>query len=251
MRRPDRPRDLADLEDAQAERAGSRERSRGGPGAGRLPRAERPPSAEARRAARRPARRDRPRPSPAGPSRVARCARDRLMDPACRGVAISDRTATDQSCACGDAYRGTEAVSVGHPVHRSAHGVAPTDRDRSIGAPRDPRRGRAGVRSPMTVTTCTFASRARSRRCRRGPPSDPGLVLPGPRVDPDRVAALDEDRHLDDEAGLGRRRLAGAGLRVAGEAGLGVDDREVDGDRQLDADASRPGSSCGRASSRP
>ena len=41
------------------------------------------------------------------------------------------------------------------------------------------------------------------RSCRRA--SEPGLVLPGPRVDADGVAALDEDRHLDDEPGLGRR----------------------------------------------
>ena len=40
----------------------------------------------------------------------------------------------------------------------------------------------------------------------------------------------------DHESGLGRGRLAGAGLRVAGEAGLGLGDHQVDGHRQLDAD---------------
>src|SRR5262245_54904231 len=66
--------------------------------------------------------------------------------------------------------------------------------------------------------------------------SDPGLVLPGPGVDADGVAGLDEDRHLDDEARGGRRRLAGAGLRVAGEARFRVDDLEVDAHGELDAD---------------
>ena len=113
------------------------------------------------------------------------------------------------------------------------------DRDWLVGVDRVPagQRPVGGVRSSR--------SRSRSR------PSDPGLVLPGPRVDADRVAGLDEDRHLDDEPGLGRGRLARAGLRVAGEAR--ARSRRPPGRRSPAARRrwSRPGSSSGRASSRP
>src|SRR4051794_18402725 len=73
---------------------------------------------------------------------------------------------------------------------------------------------------------------------RRGLPrsrSDAGLVLPGPGVDADRVARLDEDRDGDHEAGLGRGRLSRACLRIAGEPRLRVRDDEVDSHRKLDA----------------
>src|SRR5215213_10354501 len=44
-----------------------------------------------------------------------------------------------------------------------------------------------------------------------------GLVLPGPRVDPDGVAFVDEQGHVDDEARLRRRGLPGTLRGVAGE----------------------------------
>src|SRR4051794_24073082 len=66
--------------------------------------------------------------------------------------------------------------------------------------------------------------------------SDAGLVFPGPGIDPDRVARLDEDRNGHDQATLRGGWLAGTGLRVAGEPRLRLDDLEVDGHGKLDAD---------------
>ena len=53
------------------------------------------------------------------------------------------------------------------------------------------------------------------------------------RVDTDHVADVDEQRHLDDGAGLERRRLGHVGHRVALDARLGVGDRQLDRRRQL------------------
>ena len=74
------------------------------------------------------------------------------------------------------------------------------------------------------------------------------LILAGVGADADHVAGVDERRHLDDQAGLERRRLD---LRAGGralDAGRGVGDLQIDGRRQLDADRldrrrTRPGSS--------
>src|SRR3954447_16875892 len=65
---------------------------------------------------------------------------------------------------------------------------------------------------------------------------DAGLVVAGAGVDADGVAHFDEDRDLDDQPTFYGRGLAGAALRVSGEARLGVDHLEIDGDGQLDAD---------------
>ena len=51
-----------------------------------------------------------------------------------------------------------------------------------------------------------------------------------------RLARLDEQRHLHDEPGLERRRLAGARHAVALHAGLGLGDGELDRGGELDAD---------------
>src|SRR4051812_25882652 len=85
---------------------------------------------------------------------------------------------------------------------------------------------RRGSRSGDDVPETARALASRLRCIRRSAPSrepasEPGLVLPGPRVDADGVALVDEEWHLDDEAGLGGRRLACALRRVAGEARLG------------------------------
>ena len=55
-------------------------------------------------------------------------------------------------------------------------------------------------------------------------------VMYSPRagVDLDPVAGVDEQRHLDDEAGLQGGRLAGARHPVALHAGLGLGDRQLD-----------------------
>src|SRR6185295_7156756 len=66
--------------------------------------------------------------------------------------------------------------------------------------------------------------------------SGSGLVFAGLGADPHLVAFVDEWRHLDDEAGLERRRLD---LRARGgalDAGHGLLDDQVDSGRQLDAD---------------
>src|SRR5687767_7553159 len=76
----------------------------------------------------------------------------------------------------------------------------------------------------------------RAGAVKRTRPSDAGLVVPGARVDPDRVAGLDEDRDLDDETRLGRGWLARTRLGIAREPGLRVGNDEVDGHRELDAD---------------
>src|SRR5437879_13301980 len=107
------------------------------------------------------------------------------------------------------------------------------------------------VARSMVVRQEVARAAGRLRTSRAWPmPSDPGLVLPGPRVDPDRVALVHEDRHLHDQAGLRPRRLSGTGLGVAGEARLGLLDDEVDGDRQLDADRLALVAQIGRASCR-
>ena len=88
-----------------------------------------------------------------------------------------------------------------------------------------------GTSGAIGQRRCHVAIVHRGRR-----PSDPGLVLAGARVDADRVAGLHEDRHDDHQPGLGRRVLAGTRLGVAGEAGLGLGDDQLDGHRQFDAD---------------
>src|SRR6188472_2691540 len=65
---------------------------------------------------------------------------------------------------------------------------------------------------------------------------DPGLVLACPSVDADRVAFLDKQRHLHHQPGLQRGGFARTGCRIAGEAGLGRLDLQVNTDRQFDAD---------------
>src|SRR5579859_5209034 len=55
-------------------------------------------------------------------------------------------------------------------------------------------------------------------------------------VDPDQIAALDEQRNLDLGPGLERGGLGGARNRVALEAWVCRDDAELDDDGQLDAD---------------
>ena len=65
---------------------------------------------------------------------------------------------------------------------------------------------------------------------------DAGDVVAAARVDLDAVADLDEQRHLDDLAGLERGRLAGARHAVTLHAGLGLGDLELDRGRDLDRD---------------
>src|SRR5688572_5948886 len=79
----------------------------------------------------------------------------------------------------------------------------------------------SAMSGPGAMVNRTISPRAPMiRPSRRSSTSDARLVLAGPRVDPDRVALLDEDRDGHDEARLGCGRFAGAGLGVAGEARL-------------------------------
>ena len=72
-----------------------------------------------------------------------------------------------------------------------------------------------------------------AREAARQAPRD---VLAGAGVDPDPVALVDEQRHLDLHARLERGRLrAAAGGRVAAEARVGLGDRQLDGARDLEA----------------
>src|SRR4051794_13065791 len=83
-------------------------------------------------------------------------------------------------------------------------------------------------------------SRAASMRARKRTESaiesDAGLVVARARVDSDGVAGIDKERHVYDQAALERCGLARAALRVAGKAGLGFDDLQVDRYGQFDAD---------------
>src|SRR5258706_1847140 len=118
----------------------------------------------------------------------------------------------------------SRSCSSARTVVAIARAASPTDRIRR------PSGGAFVVFKGRTGSTVTVASYA------AGSALEPGLVLPGPGVNPDRVALADEQRHLDDEARLGRGRLAGALGCVAGEARLRRLDPEVDGDRELDPD---------------
>src|SRR5437867_10438057 len=61
-------------------------------------------------------------------------------------------------------------------------------------------------------------------------------VLTGPGVDFDLVATLDEERHIDAQPRLERRRFRRAGRGVALQAEIGVGDGEHDRRGHLDAD---------------
>ena len=65
---------------------------------------------------------------------------------------------------------------------------------------------------------------------------DPGEVLPGAGVDLHRVAGLDEQRHLDDEAGLERRGLRAPETRSPCMPGSVSVDGELDRGGQVDAE---------------
>src|ERR1700722_1573166 len=70
--------------------------------------------------------------------------------------------------------------------------------------------------------------------------SGPGQVLAGAGVHLDLLAGIDEERDLEDQAGLDGGRLAGAGHPVPLEPRFGVGDGELDGGRQVDPDDLRP-----------
>src|SRR4029450_13147883 len=91
-------------------------------------------------------------------------------------------------------------------------------------APARPGRVLRGRPRPSPAAPSPVASGRRARAPDR--PSAPGLVLPGPGIDADRVTRLDEDRDLHHEARLGRGRLARAGLGVAREAKVRLDHRQ-------------------------
>src|SRR5207247_7639248 len=73
--------------------------------------------------------------------------------------------------------------------------------------------------APRSSGSASHAGSAHSGGRARVMCSNPRLVLACSGVDPDRIALVDEDRDLDDESAFGGRRLSGAGLGVAGEAG--------------------------------
>ena len=92
-------------------------------------------------------------------------------------------------------------------------------------------RHEGGLPPRLSRTGPSAAGRHRPGRGSVGSPreaSDARDVAPFPSVDPDAVADVHEERHLDDGARLERRRLRDVGHRVALDAGLGVDDRELD-----------------------
>src|SRR2546425_10630980 len=72
-------------------------------------------------------------------------------------------------------------------------------------------------------------------RGRSGIGLDPLHVGAGAGIDPDGVALVDKERHIEDQPGLHRGRLAAAGRRVAFEAGRRLRDFQVDRGGQLDA----------------
>ena len=80
--------------------------------------------------------------------------------------------------------------------------------------------------------------------------SGPGDVLAGAGVDLDAVAGVHEQRHLDDQAGLERGRLAGARHAVALHAGLGLGDVRARPRRAGRCRRSRRRTSAARPSSR-
>src|SRR5919204_5805113 len=61
-------------------------------------------------------------------------------------------------------------------------------------------------------------------------------ILTGPRIDLDLVSALDEQRNVDAQTRLDRRRLGGPGRRVALEPELRLGDRQHDRRGEVDAD---------------
>lgn len=61
-------------------------------------------------------------------------------------------------------------------------------------------------------------------------------VVARTRIDAERIAFVDEERHADFVARLDLGNLRSARRRVALDARLALDDLEVDGIRQLDAD---------------
>src|SRR4051812_15016901 len=90
---------------------------------------------------------------------------------------------------------------------------------------------------PSTISWLRSTTRLPIRASfRRRSRSEPGDVLPGPRVDANDVALVDEQRDRHDESRLEGGRLPRALRRVAGEAGLGRGHRQVDRHRQLDPD---------------
>ncbi len=58
--------------------------------------------------------------------------------------------------------------------------------------------------------------------------SGAGQVLAGTGINLDALALVDEQRHLNDSAGLQRRGLQGVGRGIAGKAGFGGDDLQLD-----------------------
>src|SRR5437773_7643358 len=88
------------------------------------------------------------------------------------------------------------------------------------------------------VSASYNSSSARSRAARR-----PSLVtrsrardvVARARVDLEAIARVDEQRDLDDETGLQRRRLAGTRDTIALDPRLGLAHDELDRGRQLDA----------------
>ena len=96
------------------------------------------------------------------------------------------------------------------------------------------------ARSSFVSASYSSAS-ARSRASRRRSTADRRIAHARVRYSPVRVSTLTvagvhEQRHLHDDAGLERRRLAGARHPVALDAGLGLGDGELDRGGQVDAD---------------
>src|SRR5581483_4737815 len=95
----------------------------------------------------------------------------------------------------------------------------------------------AGVTSFASASYSSSSARSRAwRRPSTAVRSGPGDVLARASVDLEPVTGVHEQRHLHDEAGLHRRRLAGAGHAVALDARLGLAHGELDGGGQVDAD---------------
>src|SRR2546428_1908109 len=113
-----------------------------------------------------------------------------------------------------------------------------------VGRTRCPSRALAWYRPMMPCTwhavneamlAMTSLATLTEPRGRSGIGLDPLQVGAGAGIDPDDVALVDKDRHIRDEPGLRRGRLAAAGRRVAFEAGRRLGDFQVDRGGQLDA----------------
>src|SRR5207247_517771 len=122
---------------------------------------------------------------------------------------------------------------------RTSPSSSPPGRSSWSGRRRQPagsgrRDGESSACSNTLPDNATAAS-LRASRARRPPELRAADVALLARVDADPVALVDEERHLDDGAGRQLRRLGHVRDRVALDAGLRLDDLELDRRGKLDA----------------